>query len=428
MPTLQCSTRARGANTIVAAKFEDSYGVPPSGNYWQMPFSSSTLGEEQNLIESDLLGTGREALDPVPDVINNDGDINVPVDARAFGRWLALMYGNPDASPAAVAAAGMKITMLGQPANNATITINGTAFTAKTSGATGAQFNIGSSIADTVTNIAAVLNASAVAGVAAATYTASGNVLTITHDTIGLAGNAFTVAAQPVFNAKIPTATLEGGAVKHIFRSGGQCLPSMSIEFGQPEIPAFDMNFGCTGNTLRIQMQRSGLLTAQIGLIAQGTLPSTATTGGGTLDPVQVRRFAQSRGEVIKDGVTLASIVGGSIGYMNSLEKDESIRPDGRIGGVDPGMARATGEVTMLWRDQIMDAASQSREPISLKQGWVNGNFSLYFITPRVFLPRPKRSVNGPNGIQRTYNWQASGEGADNLQIVELVNDVASYA
>ena len=41
------------------------------------------------------LGYGREALPPSRDVINNDGDVVVPIDLRNFGNWLKLFMGQP---------------------------------------------------------------------------------------------------------------------------------------------------------------------------------------------------------------------------------------------------------------------------------------------------------------------------------------------
>lgn len=48
--------RARGANAIMAAAFEATYGTAPATGYQKLPFVSSALGDEQDLIASDLLG------------------------------------------------------------------------------------------------------------------------------------------------------------------------------------------------------------------------------------------------------------------------------------------------------------------------------------------------------------------------------------
>lgn len=87
--------RAQGARAQMASAFEATYGTPPAGGFSRMPFVSCGLGSEQGLIESDLLGQGRDPAEPSRDVINVDGDIVVPVELRAFGRWLRLLLGDP---------------------------------------------------------------------------------------------------------------------------------------------------------------------------------------------------------------------------------------------------------------------------------------------------------------------------------------------
>ena len=54
--------RAQGARSVLAAAFETTYGTAPAaGQFWQMPFASSTLGSEQPLLASELLGYARAA-------------------------------------------------------------------------------------------------------------------------------------------------------------------------------------------------------------------------------------------------------------------------------------------------------------------------------------------------------------------------------
>ena len=81
-------------------------------------------------------------------------------------------------------------------------------------------------------------------------------------------------------SARLTGATLTGGANGHTFISGTQNLPSMSIEVGLPDVPFFGMNYGARANSLSIQAQRSGLLSATVNVIAQGERGRRACAGG----------------------------------------------------------------------------------------------------------------------------------------------------
>ncbi|MGE0108249.1 MAG: phage tail tube protein [Bdellovibrionales bacterium] len=88
-------SRAYGANAQLLGQFESVYGTAPSGYFIKFPFISSQLGSEQGLIESDLLGQGRDPAQPMRDVINVEGDVVVPVDLRYIGYWLRALLGAP---------------------------------------------------------------------------------------------------------------------------------------------------------------------------------------------------------------------------------------------------------------------------------------------------------------------------------------------
>jgi hypothetical protein len=314
--------RALGANAMAVAAFETTPGaVPGAAAAWgKIPFVSHSLGEERGLLASDLLGQGREMLDPVADVANNDGDLVVPVDVRNFGKWLKLFLGAP-----------------------------------ATTGATG----------------------------------------------------AFT----------------------HVFTSGGASLPSMSLEVGAPEVPAYSVHRGVRGNQMRIPLQRSGLLNATLSMIAIGeTDPVAETVGPASPTELAVLRFPQAVGYVKKDGVALGSVVSAGLTLSNDLEKIETIQPDGRIEDSDPGQVMMSGDIVVRFKDTLLLAAASTSPPtpIALEFGWVLGAYSLVFSLPRVFLPRPKRPVTGPKGIQATFNWQGSGA-LGHVLTATLSNDVSTY-
>ena len=87
--------RAQGARAQMALAFETTYGTPPAGGFTKMPFASTTLGAEQPLLNSELLGYGRDPLAPIKDAVTADGDVVVPLDAEAFGFWLKAAFGAP---------------------------------------------------------------------------------------------------------------------------------------------------------------------------------------------------------------------------------------------------------------------------------------------------------------------------------------------
>lgn len=312
--------RARGANALLHTCFQSSIGaVPAAGSTWfRQPFVSTTLGEERNLIESDLLGLGREMTDPTLDVASDVGDLVVPVDVNNIGRWLKLAMGAP--------------------------------------------------------------------------------------------------------------ATTGTGPYTHVFTSGAQTLPFLVAEIGHPEIPSFVKHLDCRLNQVRIALQRQGLLNATLGLIATGEAASTTTSAAGSSPTIlSVSRFAQATGSVKKDDVQLAGVVSAELTFSNNLDPVETIKADGRIEDSDPGMFGAMGSVTVRFQDLALFNAATNNTPIELEFGWTFGTASLVFNLPRVFLPKSKKPVDGPRGIQATFNWQASGADGNALTAT-LINGTASYA
>jgi hypothetical protein len=81
--------RDYGSSAHLLMKRETAYGQAATGDYIRMPFNRCNLGSEQGLIDDPVLGQGRDPLAPLQDVINDEGDIVVPVDPRYLGlpRW-----------------------------------------------------------------------------------------------------------------------------------------------------------------------------------------------------------------------------------------------------------------------------------------------------------------------------------------------------
>jgi hypothetical protein len=79
----------------MALAFETVYGTAPTTGFRTVPFASTTLGSEQPLIASELLGQGRDPLAPIKDAVTADGDVVVPIDVENVGLWLKAAFGSP---------------------------------------------------------------------------------------------------------------------------------------------------------------------------------------------------------------------------------------------------------------------------------------------------------------------------------------------
>ncbi|WP_422074094.1 phage tail tube protein [Tranquillimonas rosea] len=312
--------RARGARAQMALAFESVYGTPPSaGAFWKMPFASSGLGSEQPLLESELLGFGRDPLPPLQDAISADGDIVVPIDARYLGIWLKALFGEP-------------------------------------------------------------------------------------------------------------TTTGASAPYSHEFQSANWAIPSFAVETGMPEVPHYAMCPGCKANSINWTMQRSGLVTATVNVIAQGE-DTAGSSVAGTLEQMALQRFSSFNGSIKRGGSQLANVVSGQITYGNNLERVETIREDGKIDGLEEAMAMLSGEITVRFADHTLLDAAVNGTPAEFAFGYqIDADTTFTLTAHAVYLPKPKQTIEGPGGVEATFAWQAAQTaGGGRMATATLVNDVANY-
>ena len=311
--------RAQGARAQMALAFETTYGTPPASGFTRIPFASATLGAEQPLLASELLGYGRDPLAPIKDALTADGTIVVPIDAEAFGFWLKAAFGTP-----------------------------------------------------------------------------------------------VTTGVEAPFT--------------HEFRSGAWSLPSFSIETGMPEVPRFALYSGCMLDTLTWQMQRSGLLTATVGLVAQGEAIAS-TTAAGALAEIELQRFGHFNGAITRNGQPLGNLASAEISYANTLDRVETIRSDGRIEGADPSIAALTGRIEVRFADQALVTQAINGDPCEMSFAYtLPSGESLTLVVHAVYLPRPRIEIAGPQGVQASFDWQAARDATlGRMCTVQLVNGRSAY-
>ncbi len=312
-------SRAYGWNASLLFGFEQRYGTPPEKGYHLVPFISSSLDSEQGLIESNVLGLGRDPTAPFQDVINVDGDVVIPVELRSIGLWLMGLFGEPE-----------------------TTEVN--------------------------------------------------------------------------------------QAYQHDFTSGKTHLPSISLEIGLPDVPDYPLFTGSRINSMAFNFEHSGEAQVTVNVLGQGELVSN-TTRDKNPSQFAYTRFSQFQGSIKHAGEFLADVTSASMTYSNNFEKIQTIRDDGKVDGIDPGIASLSGTISVRYSNsKLMDLAREGN-PIDIELAYtIDEQRKLVLTAHSVYLPKAKRSINGAGGIEAAYDFQgAKSEKFNRMLTVTLVNDIRGY-
>lgn len=214
----------------------------------------------------------------------------------------------------------------------------------------------------------------------------------------------------------------------HKVHSGEWEIPSFSMEVGMPEVPRYALYEGCKVDSLSWSFGTSGNLDATVSVIAQGEDVATNSSAGSLANWTQ-KRFGHFNGEIKRNNVLMANAVSASINYENNLDKIETIRSDGKISGIDPSMSKLSGDLTVRFSSTDLIDQAINGNSCSLNFNYeISANEYLKITIPEVYLPRPKVEIQGPEGIQVQFDWQAAKPaGATKMITIEYKNNVASY-
>jgi hypothetical protein len=214
----------------------------------------------------------------------------------------------------------------------------------------------------------------------------------------------------------------------HTFVSGASPLPSNSIELAYPDVPNFDVVSGVRADTVEIDFSPSGAATATVGLIGQGSTRA-ATSSAGTPTTRGYTAFNKAQGSIRRNAAPLAQITGGQINYSNGAEIVRTIRDDLRIEGVDPGLARATGQITSRFENTLLldDAASNAALEVAFEYR-ISATRRLTVTLHETYLALAKTPIQGPAGIEAAFEFRAAfNPAAGRMMTVTLRNAVESY-
>lgn len=223
--------------------------------------------------------------------------------------------------------------------------------------------------------------------------------------------------------------TPASGYHTHTFVSGGEPLP-ISLEVGHPESTAAYFRFnGVKVNSIQFPIARTGGGVAVINLMGQtetdhtssiDASPDTSLLGGP--------RIENRMGTATRGGSAIANLVSGQMTYANNLEAIETVRSDDLVEAYDADIASLTGDLTVRFADLTLYDDSVDEVSVALSQIYTySANHKLTINAAEVLLPRAKRPIAGPGGIQASYQFIAFLESGSQLAQVILINDIADY-
>ncbi|MFI3241760.1 MAG: phage tail tube protein [Alphaproteobacteria bacterium] len=224
------------------------------------------------------------------------------------------------------------------------------------------------------------------------------------------------------------TSTEDDDIFTHVFESGKSTIPSYSIELGLPQIPEYVRFTGVKADSIAFNFARSGEAQATIALLAQGESASTTSIQSSPAVNTYTR-FSQYQGSLESDGVILANVTTASVTYSNNLEKIETIRDDGKVEAIDIGVASLSGSISVRYGDNDLMNKARAGTPVDLTFAYTLSTTQKIVITcHEVYLPKPKRSISGPGGIECSYDFQGSkNDTLGKMMTVTLINDIEEY-
>ena len=91
------------------------------------------------------------------------------------------------------------------------------------------------------------------------------------------------------------------------------------------------------------------------------------------------------------------------------MEAVRTIRADRKIEGADPGIARATGQITARFADTTLLTQAQNNAPTEFAFSYaIDANRSLTFTLHEVYLALAKTPIEGPAGVEASFEFRAA--------------------
>ena len=143
--------------------------------------------------------------------------------------------------------------------------------------------------------------------------------------------------------------------------------------------------------------------------LTRSTSTRSGSSSGGTPVSSAYTAFNKAQGSITRGGAALAQVTGARLAYSNSVEAVRTIRADRKIEGADPGIARATGQITARFADTTLLTQAQNGTAAEFAFAFtIDANRSLTFTLHEVYLALAKTPIEGPAGVEASFEFRAA--------------------
>ncbi|PLW79071.1 phage tail tube protein [Cohaesibacter celericrescens] len=228
-----------------------------------------------------------------------------------------------------------------------------------------------------------------------------------------------------------PTST-GAGPYSHVFKSGAESLPYLTLEFEKRAGAVFFQHVGVLLSQLSLSASREGGYK-QVELQAMGRNENKLAASGGGSPATQMDRVPMPNfnGALKVDTVEVGSVTAVSFNYNNNPTANDEINGTKYSSGYDlTETATCDGDLTVRYVDESFYDKAEAGTAHSMELIFqISATSSLSFLMPAVrFEKGPIAPIAGPGGMQASVSWYAEQTGSDPMVTATLKNEIESYA
>jgi hypothetical protein len=214
----------------------------------------------------------------------------------------------------------------------------------------------------------------------------------------------------------------------HVFTSGAASLPSICAEAQYSSAAVYNMFTGLKAKSLQMSFSDDGPANAVIDMVGQAETPA-ATTQAGTPSSETFEAFRQFHGNVQLDGSDLGNLMSATLNYDNGLIVDRLVGGNALIAEPAPGPATMSGDLNLRFTDKTLFDKARAKTSVELDFVLeISASKKLSMNVPVVYLEQTGIPVDGPGGLDVSFNWRAAYSSSDEFMLQStLINAVSGY-